>query len=118
MTGTPLDRAVPMRHATVAAMILAGEAGRRLAAALLAERERWPLWFPVGLGVGVGLYFLLRAEPSWWLGAAVSVACALALAIFWRRTPAALDLPPIFVPVLMLDRSPLLGRADPAGASQ
>jgi competence protein ComEC len=33
-------------------------------AALLAERDRWALWLPVGLAVGIGLYFALPFEPS------------------------------------------------------
>jgi len=36
-----------------------------------AERERWVLWLPVFLGVGIGGYFLLRAEPPVWLGVSV-----------------------------------------------
>ena len=30
----------------------------------IAERERRPLWIPVGFGTGIGLYFSLYAEPS------------------------------------------------------
>ncbi|MEI9929419.1 MAG: hypothetical protein WDM89_02315 [Rhizomicrobium sp.] len=30
---------------------------------LLSERERWPLWLPVGFGAGIGLYFWLPVEP-------------------------------------------------------
>jgi competence protein ComEC len=30
----------------------------------LAERDRWALWLPVGLGTGVGIYFALPFEPS------------------------------------------------------
>jgi competence protein ComEC len=30
----------------------------------LGERVRWPLWLPVGLGTGIGLYFALPFEPS------------------------------------------------------
>ena len=30
---------------------------------LLEERERWILWLPVGLGVGVVCYFVLPVEP-------------------------------------------------------
>ena len=37
---------------------------------LLAERDRWPLWLPVLLGVGVAGYFASAAEPPAWLGAA------------------------------------------------
>ncbi|MFQ5958013.1 MAG: ComEC/Rec2 family competence protein, partial [Alphaproteobacteria bacterium] len=51
--------------------------GRHLAAVVLAERERWPLWTPVGLGGGIALYFALPFEPSIWLGFACT---ALALA--------------------------------------
>src|SRR5262249_43946838 len=32
--------------------------------ALSDERARWPLWIPVGIGAGVGLYFALPSEPS------------------------------------------------------
>jgi len=35
----------------------------RIGAALLAERDRWPLWIPVGFGVGIAIYFALPAEP-------------------------------------------------------
>lgn len=45
---------------------------RRLAATFLAERERWPLWLPVGLALGIGAYFDLPSEPS--LAAALGVA--------------------------------------------
>jgi competence protein ComEC len=34
-----------------------------LTRAALAERERWPLWLPAGLGAGIGLYFALPFEP-------------------------------------------------------
>jgi len=37
----------------------------------VAERERWPLWLPVLLAVGVGLYFSLPAEPPWYAGPSV-----------------------------------------------
>ena len=30
---------------------------------LEAEQERWFLWMPVLLGLGIGLYFALPAEP-------------------------------------------------------
>lgn len=35
-----------------------------LAASPLAERTRWVLWLPVGLGTGIGIYFGLPFEPS------------------------------------------------------
>ena len=53
-------------------------------ATFLAERERWPLWLPVAMGIGVGIYFDLPSEPPLWLaalglsvaGAGVAVAAA------------------------------------------
>jgi competence protein ComEC len=48
--------------------------GKRAAGALLAERHRWPLWLPVGLGSGIGLYFALPAEPSILQGVMAGVA--------------------------------------------
>lgn len=33
-----------------------------------AERDRWVLWLPVGLALGIGLYFSLPAEPLPWIG--------------------------------------------------
>jgi competence protein ComEC len=38
---------------------------------LAVERDRWPLWLPVGLGTGAGTYFALPAEPSLAVGVAV-----------------------------------------------
>ena len=35
-----------------------------MAEALSSERERWPLWFPVGAGAGVAVYFALPFEPT------------------------------------------------------
>jgi competence protein ComEC len=58
-----------------------------------AQRDRWPLWLPVGLGAGSGLYFALPVEPSAALGMAALVAglTAAALAIAgWQRPPLAL----------------------------
>ena len=39
-------------------------------------RERWVLWAPGGLGVGIAVYFGLDSEPPLWVGAA-AVATAL-----------------------------------------
>ncbi len=36
-----------------------------------AERDRWPLWAPVCVGFGVGLYFALGAEPWVWTAPAL-----------------------------------------------
>ena len=30
----------------------------------MAERDRWPLWLPAGLGAGIGVYFALPFEPT------------------------------------------------------
>ncbi len=49
----------------------------------LAERDRWALWLPAALGLGIGIYFALDAEPSLYLavgfgGAGLLVAAAAA----------------------------------------
>lgn len=41
-------------------------AGRWLGDHLVAERERWFLWVPVAIGVGIVLYFSLPIEPPLW----------------------------------------------------
>src|SRR5215813_10640715 len=56
-------------------------AGHGLAARLVlgvirrldAERERWALWTPVALGLGIAVYFELPSEPPLWLGIVVAV---------------------------------------------
>jgi len=55
----------------------------------LAERERWPLWLPVGVGIGVALYFALAREPAIWVGPA-GLGAAAALAVLGRRRVALL----------------------------
>jgi len=54
----------------------------------VAERARWPLWLPVLLGCGIGLYFALPTEPplmmSW--GAAAAFA-GLAAVLRHRHEP-------------------------------
>ncbi len=55
-----------------------------LAARFLAERERWALWFPVLMGIGVGAYFSLSSEPAWWIGAGMLLAAAFAMLASWR----------------------------------
>jgi len=45
---------------------------------LAAERERWALWAPVALGVGIAAYFALPFEPPLW-PAAVALVAALGL---------------------------------------
>ena len=47
---------------------------------LLAERERWALWLPVGFGGGIAVYFALSVEPPGWIGVvAVGFAALFAL---------------------------------------
>ncbi|MCA1908808.1 MAG: ComEC family competence protein [Magnetospirillum sp.] len=48
------------------------------------ERERWPLWLPVFLGLGIAVYFALPVEPVSWLGAAF-LAATVAAALLARR---------------------------------
>ncbi len=57
-----------------------------LRAAALAERDRWPLWLPVLLGAGIGLYFAWPAEPPAWAGTAGLATAALLLG-WGRRWP-------------------------------
>jgi competence protein ComEC len=72
------DGAVPWRLRRILATGWNG-----LAREALAERERWPLWIPALLGCGIGLYFMLLAEPPWWT-AIVAVAAAAALLVAGR----------------------------------
>ena len=51
---------------------------------LLAERERWLLWAPVTLALGVAGYYSLPAEPPIWAGP-VWAGLFFALAILARR---------------------------------
>ncbi|MDE1903103.1 MAG: DUF4131 domain-containing protein, partial [Alphaproteobacteria bacterium] len=64
-----------------------------LRAALVAERERWPLWLPAFMGAGIGVYFWLSFEPARWLGPALLALAIGALGASWRygawRWPAA-----------------------------
>jgi competence protein ComEC len=56
---------------------------------LVAQRDRWALWLPVALGIGIGLYFALRSEPGHWIGALVLALCT-GLAWAGRRRTALL----------------------------
>jgi competence protein ComEC len=62
-------------------IVLGAGLGPWLLARLLEERERWLLWLPVGVGLGIGLYFSLPEEPPAWLGPALLLPTALA----WLR---------------------------------
>lgn len=49
---------------------------RSMGAALVGEQDRWVLWTPVILGIGIGLYFALPSEPPLWLGPMALMAAA------------------------------------------
>lgn len=55
----------------------------------LGERERWPLWVPVFLGIGIAIYFALPAEPAPWNGG-LAFLVSMALVAAARRNAAAL----------------------------
>jgi len=59
-----------------------------LAQAFLAERERWILWVPVGLAIGIAIYFSLTIEPPLRLALGL-VGAALGLLYLVRKRPAA-----------------------------
>lgn len=61
--------------------------GHAIAANFQAERQRWMLWIPVLLGVGIGAYFELHIEPPLWSGALASGAL-LGGVLLCRRLPA------------------------------
>lgn len=46
----------------------AGRLVNGLAGRLAAERARWVLWLPVGIGTGIAVYFSLYSEPARWAG--------------------------------------------------
>lgn len=62
----------------------------RLSAVILAERERWPLWLPVLLGIGIGTYFWLDSEPALWIGPSALALSAVAAAAAWQSERARL----------------------------
>ncbi|MCR4379149.1 MAG: ComEC/Rec2 family competence protein [Rhodospirillales bacterium] len=51
----------------------------------VAERARWPLWLPVLLGCGIGLYFALPMEPPLTAAWAAALAFALLAALLRHR---------------------------------
>jgi competence protein ComEC len=61
--------------------------GVRLREALLAERDRWPLWLPVFFGAGIAGYFCATAEPAPWVGA-LAMAVLLVGLVAARRSGA------------------------------
>ena len=50
------------------------------------ERERWVLWVPAFIGVGIAAYFGLDSEPPLWLGAAI-LAGAVSVRVACRNWP-------------------------------
>lgn len=52
-----------------------------IADCLTADRDRWILWAPVCLAMGIGVYFLLMFEPPVWAGAVVFILCLLGFLI-------------------------------------
>jgi competence protein ComEC len=67
--------------------LLAPSLAAWLAANLLAERERWLLWLPVGLGAGIAVYFGLPVEPPVWFGTTGLLLAAVVLVWSWWRLP-------------------------------
>lgn len=53
---------------------------------VMAEYTQWVLWLPVFLGLGVGLYFSLPVEPSFYIGVGGLVLSAILLFLL-RRSP-------------------------------
>jgi competence protein ComEC len=58
--------------------------GDWLVETLFAERDRWPLWIPVAMAVGIASYFALPVEPAPWIGP-LAAAAALVMAVKARR---------------------------------
>jgi len=73
---SPPNLAANARRLAAAAARAVPRSPAWIAAVLLSERRRWFLWSPVGLGLGIGLYFALPVEPSARLiwGAAITAA--------------------------------------------
>lgn len=60
---------------------------RRLGLAVLehlgSERDRWALWVPVLMGIGIGFYFSLDAEPSLLVSLTGPAVIAVLLLVLW-----------------------------------
>ncbi|MBX3500971.1 MAG: ComEC family competence protein [Alphaproteobacteria bacterium] len=67
LAATPQPGVAATGHGPAARFVLA------VAERLGAERERWALWTPVALGLGIAVYFELPSEPPLWLGVAVTM---------------------------------------------
>ena len=73
---------------------------RLLGDCFAAERERWILWAPVGIGLGVVCYFALPAEPPGWIGAVAASLLALLSVLLRRRDGALLVCLALLTPML------------------
>ncbi|MGI9511208.1 MAG: ComEC/Rec2 family competence protein, partial [Geminicoccaceae bacterium] len=58
---------------------------RALSATLEQERDRWILWLPVGIGLGIAFYFALPTEPSPWILPLILPPLALLVVMAWRH---------------------------------
>jgi competence protein ComEC len=65
---------------------------RTVGTAVQTERLRWPLWLPVGIALGVALYFALPVEPAAWVPWAALAGTSVLALVGWRS-----DLRPIAV---------------------
>ena len=66
---------------------------------LFRQRDRWVLWTPAALGLGVGSYFSLPAEPPLWAGLFALLLAAI-VAPFYRNKAAVLIWLPFFLAAL------------------
>ena len=71
-------------HADARVPLLSRLTPRAFLEALEAEQERWFLWVPVFLGIGIIGYFQLPSEPQLLLALA-PLPIALVLSLLWRR---------------------------------
>jgi len=62
-----------------------GTAAKWLRLSFAAERDRWLLWIPALLGLGIGAYFSLRFEPSLWASIVPAGIAAAGVALTARR---------------------------------
>jgi competence protein ComEC len=74
-----IQRTLPLSFALKAAIAVVRSARTAVGRTLLAERDRWALWFPVAIGFGIGAWFALPVEPGPELGLTAG-ACGLSLA--------------------------------------
>lgn len=68
-----------------------------LLSTLLIQRERWILWAPVPLALGIGIYFGLHREPPLWAGPAALVVLALGFLPLYKNKAAVLAWAAVFL---------------------